>query len=163
MKALADSTETCKLLIKNIHLFAAKNIIKKDYHASIEQIFKFCKKLSKQPKARMYLVEEEIYEICLRYIQENLNFSKVHDQALKEVLLAIADIMKMIRNVYQSKDLSDDQKQDIFTKVTQRRQIITDSDLLLRDSSYYTKDDLAVIIINIIVCYVSISSSLELA
>lgn len=51
MKCLADLTDSCKLLIKNIHIFIAKNIMKKDYHASIELLFRFCKKLSKQQKA----------------------------------------------------------------------------------------------------------------
>ena len=51
MKFLAELTESCKLLIKNIHIFIAKNIMKKDYHPSIELLFRFCKKLSKQQKA----------------------------------------------------------------------------------------------------------------
>jgi hypothetical protein len=51
MKSLADLTDSCKPLIKNIHHFVAKNVVKKDYHSSIEQLFRFCKKLSKQHKA----------------------------------------------------------------------------------------------------------------
>jgi hypothetical protein len=47
MKSLADMTDSCKLLIRNIHLLIAKQLMKKDYHTSIEQLFRFCKKLSK--------------------------------------------------------------------------------------------------------------------
>jgi len=36
MKCLADLSDSCKLLIRNIHHFIAKNIMKKDYHSSIE-------------------------------------------------------------------------------------------------------------------------------
>ena len=56
MKSLADLTVSCKKLIRNIHLFIAKNTQKKDYHSSIEQLFRFCKKLSKQHKWIVILV-----------------------------------------------------------------------------------------------------------
>ena len=160
MKCLADLQKSCKLLIKNIHHFIAKNIIKQDYHQSIEQLFRFCKKLSKQHKAQEYLVNEAIHEICLRYISENLNFTKPQkdDQALKQILTTIQNIMKMIKNIFDG-NISPEKRQDIFVKVTQREQIITDSDQLLnnyKDSE--NKDELAIIIVNIIICYNSISN-----
>ena len=77
MKSLAEIPETSKLLIKNMHNFIASNIMKNDYHSSIEQLFRFCKKLSKQPKAQEYLVNEGMHEISLRYISENLDLSQV--------------------------------------------------------------------------------------
>lgn len=60
-------------------------MMKKKYHSSIEQLFRFCKKLSKQHKAQEILFNEAIHEICLRYIQENLNFTKCQkdEQTLK--------------------------------------------------------------------------------
>ena len=102
MKCLAELQKPCKGLIKNIHHFIAKNIMKKDYHPSIEQLFRFCKKLSKQHKAQEYLVNEAIHEICLRYISENLNFTKSRgdEQQLKRILTTIQNIMKMIKNIF---------------------------------------------------------------
>ena len=163
MKCLADLQDNCKLLIKNIHHFIAKNIMKKDYHSSIEQLFRFCKKLSKQHKAQEFLVNEAIHEICLRYISENLNFTKVQkdEQSLKQILTTVQNIMKMIKNIFEG-NITAEQKKNIYDKVTAREQIIADSDMLLtnyKDSE--KKDELAIIIVNIIICYNSISNKLE--
>ena len=134
--------------------------MKKDYHPSIEQLFRFCKKLSKQPKAQEFLVEEQVYEICLRYISENQIFTKIHkdDQSLKQILTTIQNIMKLIKNIYEG-NITEAQKSSIYEIVLQREQIITDSDLLLnkyQDSE--KKDELAIIIVNIIICYNAISN-----
>lgn len=93
--------------------------MKKDYHSSIEQLFRFCKKLSKQHKAQEYLVNETIHEICLRYISENLNFTKSQkdDQALKQILTTIQNIMKMIKNIFDG-NIGPEQKREIFLQVT---------------------------------------------
>lgn len=102
MKSLADLSDSCKLLIKNIHHLIARSVQKKDYHSSIEQLFRFCKKISKQHKAQEYLVNEAIHEICLRYITENLNISKtkMDETVLKQTLTTIQNIMKMIKNIF---------------------------------------------------------------
>lgn len=84
-------------------MFTSKNIARKDYHSSIEQLFRFCKKLSKQQKAQEFLVNEQIHEICLRYISENLSLAQPEsgdDQNLKQTLITIQNIMKMIRNIF---------------------------------------------------------------
>lgn len=111
----------------------------------------------------MYLVNEKIHEICLRYISENLDFkeSQKDDQALKQILTTIQNIMKMIKNIFDG-NISHEQQSDIFVQVTKCEQIITDSDQLLnnyKDSE--NKDELAIIIVNIIICYNSISKKLD--
>ena len=74
-------------------------------------------------------MNEAIHEICLRYISENLNFTKSpkDDQALKQILTTIQNIMKMIKNIFEG-NITPEQKQNIFETVTAREQIITDSD-----------------------------------
>lgn len=67
----------------------------------------------------------------------------------------------MIKNIYDG-NISPEQQQDIYNKVTQREQIITESDQLLnnyKDSE--NEDELAIIIVNIIICYNSISNKLD--
>lgn len=67
----------------------------------------------------------------------------------------------MIKNIYDG-NISPEQRQDIFLKVTSREQIITDSDKLLNDQKdSENKDELAIIIVNIIICYNSISNKLD--
>jgi hypothetical protein len=69
--------------------------------------------------------------------------------------------MKMVRNIFEG-NISAEQKKNIYDKVTQREQIIADSDMMLnnyKDSE--KKDELAIIIVNIIICYNSISNKLE--
>jgi hypothetical protein len=69
--------------------------------------------------------------------------------------------MKMIKNIFEG-NITPEQKQNIFETVTAREQIITDSDQLLskyKDSE--KKDELAIIIVNIIICYNAISNQLE--
>jgi len=69
--------------------------------------------------------------------------------------------MKMIKNIFDG-NIEQDQQRDIFVEVTRREQIITDSDQLLnnyKDSE--NKDELAIIIVNIIICYNSISNKLD--
>lgn len=51
MKSLADKTEQCKQLLKTIHNFIDRNFQNAEQHAQIEQLLRFCKKVSKQSKA----------------------------------------------------------------------------------------------------------------
>ena len=72
--------------------------------------------------------------------------------------------MKMIKNIFDG-NISPEQKNDIFIKVTQKEEIITESDsLLLSYNNQTSKDELdevAIIIVNIIICYNSISKKLD--
>ena len=68
-----------KKLIKNIHHLIARNVLKKDYHTSIEQLFHFCKKISKKHKAQEYLV----------------NKMEMDETTLKQTLTTILNSMKM--------------------------------------------------------------------
>ena len=72
--------------------------------------------------------------------------------------------MKMIKNIFDG-NITLEQKNDIFAKVTQKEEIITESDMLLsnyKDSeSKEELDELAIIIVNIIICYNSISKKLD--
>ena len=68
MKSLAETQ--CDILIKNISAFMLKSKDKDDYANSIEQLMKFCKKLSKQSKSHEHLVKHKVHEISLDYISK---------------------------------------------------------------------------------------------
>lgn len=63
----------------------SKSINKDDYANSIEQLLKFCKKLSKQSKAHEHLVNYKIHEISLDYIAKapNLKLDELGDKPLR--------------------------------------------------------------------------------
>ncbi len=67
----------------------------------------------------------------------------------------------MIKNIYDG-NVSKDQQNAIFLQVTKRENIINDSDQLLKNcKNSESKDELAIIIVNIILCYNSISKKLD--
>lgn len=72
--------------------------------------------------------------------------------------------MKMIKNIFDG-NISPEQRKEIFDKVTDKEEIITESDMLLsnyKDSESKDElDELAIIIVNIIICYNSISQKLD--
>lgn len=72
--------------------------------------------------------------------------------------------MKMIKNIFDG-NISREQQHDIYVKVTAKEEIITESDQLLNSyKESYSKDELdelAIIIVNIIICYNSISKKLD--
>jgi hypothetical protein len=70
----------------------------------------------------------------------------------------------MIKNIFDG-NISREQQQDIYYRVTAEEKIITESDELLNNyKDAYSKDELdelAIIIVNIIICYNSISKKLD--
>jgi hypothetical protein len=70
----------------------------------------------------------------------------------------------MIKNIFDG-NISREQQHDIYVKVTAKEEIITESDQLLNSyKESYSKDELdelAIIIVNIIICYNSISKKLD--
>jgi hypothetical protein len=72
--------------------------------------------------------------------------------------------MKMIKNIFDG-NISRESNTDIYYRVTAEEKIITESDELLNNyKDAYSKDELdelAIIIVNIIICYNSISKKLD--
>jgi hypothetical protein len=72
--------------------------------------------------------------------------------------------MKMIKNIFDG-NITPEERNDIYQKVLAKEEIITESDMLLsnyKDSDSKDElDELAIIIVNIIICYNSISQKLD--
>lgn len=64
----------------------------------------------------------------------------------------------MIKNIYEG-NITEEQKQEIFDKVNSKEQVISVADDLLK--SHSNNDDLAIMIVNIIICFNSISNRLD--
>jgi len=64
------SEMNCENLIKNICVFIEKSIKKEDYHFSIEQLIKFCKKFSKYSNSHQNLFKNKIHFLALDFIKK---------------------------------------------------------------------------------------------
>lgn len=90
MKNLAEEAN-CYDLIQNIANFMNNYIHKDDYANSVEQLLRFCKKLSKQSKAHEHLVKANIHEIALTFISkgQHENFHDMNEKVLRQHLITI--------------------------------------------------------------------------
>lgn len=66
--------------------------------------------------------------------------------------------MKIVKNIYEG-CIADELKQEIFEKVNSKEDVINMADNLLQ--TQHNNDDLAIMIVNIIICFNSISNKLD--
>lgn len=66
----------------------------------------------------------------------------------------IQNVMKMIKNIYEGGNINEEQKIDIYTKINSKEEVISVVDNLL--SAYQSNDELAIMIVNIIIWFNSI-------
>eukprot|EP00347_Sterkiella_histriomuscorum_P023636 403333912 len=151
----------CDSLIMNISSFIKKSMEKDGYSTSIEQLIKFCKKFSKQSDSHQYLVAYKLHELSLEYITkyQSLNFTDITEKQLRQILTAIYNVMKLVKNLYEGGSITEAIKLDIFEKVSAKEEFIVMADNLLQ--SYQNNDELAIMIVNIIICFSSIQNKLD--
>lgn len=94
---------------------------------------KFCKKFSKYSSSHRNLFLNNIHSLALNYISkfQSTSFDDMEETKLRAVLSSIANVMKLIKNIFEGGQLSETENQDIFVKVSNSEQIITFADALL--------------------------------
>ena len=101
-----------------------------------------------------------MHVLALDYISksEDMKFEEMGDKKLRQHLTAIQNVMKMVKNIYEG-GISQEHKNAIYQKVNQHEQVINVADNLLQNNQ--NNDDLPIMIVNIIICFNSISNKLD--
>ena len=87
----------------------------------------------------------------------DLSKSEEDKPKLKEFLMVTQNVMKMIRNLHEGVEESSESRNSIVKEVMERKQIFDYARKILEDENYKKDDELAVIIVNIIICFNSIA------
>ena len=87
----------------------------------------------------------------------DLSKSEEDKPKLKEFLMVTQNVMKMIRNLHEGVEESSESRNSIVKEVMERKKIFDYARKILEDENYKKDDELAVIIVNIIICFNSIA------
>lgn len=148
-----------KDLMVSISDFIAKHYKDKNSAFFIETFLIFINKLSKFPASVQNLIDAKIPQVGLNYISqgEQLKIDKMNIEDLIQKLSSIQNVMKVIKNWYE-RNIKDSDKKAIQDMVKSHGEMINISDQLLQ--KYSDHDDIAIIVVNIIICFNSINKQL---
>ena len=133
-----------------------------DYEKPCVQLIKFCKKLSKQPESHKYLYKTKMYSIALKHIaiKDNEDLEEMDEKDLMEKLQTIHKVLRMVKHLFEGQYGDKAEKDDIVEAATEQKAVIEQADRVLDSSRTQNNHDLAVIIVNIIICFNSIQNTL---
>lgn len=146
-------------LIRSISEFIAAHNKEDQYEFFIEAFLIFINKLSKYPTCIQNLVDARIPEVGLDYISKGkqLKIDEMDIDDLIQKLSSIQNVMKIIKNCYE-RNIKESDKKAIQDMVRNHSEMINISDQLLQ--KYSDHDDIAIIVVNIIICFNSINKQL---
>lgn len=151
--------EGSKELMKSISEFITSHIKEQQYEYFIETLLIFINKLSKFPPSVQNLIDANIPEVGLDYIFQGkqIKYDEMDVEELIHQLSSIQNVMKIIKNWYELSTKEND-KRTIQDMVRNHGEMISISDQLLQ--KYSDHDDIAIIVVNIIIWFNSISKQL---
>ena len=150
-----------KELVKSISDFIAVHHKDEQYEFFIETFLIFINKLSKFPSSIQNLIDAKIPERSLNYISQGKEFKIDEIDSIEDLiqkLSSIQNVMKVIKNCYE-RNIKESDKKAIQDMVKNHREMINISDQLLQ--KYSDHDDIAIIVVNIIICFNSINKQLK--
>lgn len=148
-----------KELMQSISGFIDVHYKDSKYGFFIETFLIFINKLSKFPSSVQNLIDAKIPEVGLNYISqgEKLKIDEMNVEDLIQKLSSIQNVMKVIKNCYE-RNIKPADKLAIEEMVKNHSEMINISDKLLQ--KYSDHDDIAIIVVNIIICFNSIIKQL---
>jgi hypothetical protein len=168
LSEMAGMPNEVKTLVLNICKYLDKSIELHAVNSSTDKIILFIKRLSKQPGVHTIFVEANVHAAGMRYIKaintehaKNDKKSEDYRSKVKNTLLLIQQVMKMIVNLHEGVS-SDVKMQDrITSKVLEQREIFSQTDALLDDKQFHGDGELAVIIVNVLICFNAVAHNCD--
>jgi hypothetical protein len=147
--------EEDKELLISISGFIGAHYMDDRYSFFIETFLIFINKLSKFTAWIQNLINAKIPEVSFEYITqgEMLNVEEMEVDKLIQKLSSIQNVMKVIKNWFE-RNIKTSDKKAIEKMIDNKKEMIDTCDLLLK--KYSDHDDIAIIVVNIIICFNSI-------
>lgn len=119
--------------------------------------------MSQQSTLQQALVDAQVYEIALAYLQNSQQSlancqAEGDDVKLKAHLQTVQNVMKMVKHLFEGIE-STETKQKIVEKVEEHRSVMDRVDDLL--NTYKGNEDMIIMIVKIISCFNSISNKMD--
>ena len=104
-----------------------------------------------------------MHGIVLEHIsrgERHRQFNEMDENELKSRLQTIQNVMRMVKHLFEGHNISAEQKEDIRDRVKDHEDVINAADDVLKLQKNISHE-LAVMIVNIIICFNSISNTLK--